>query len=120
MKDLTLKQACEKARKKMREDSDFMNQYELVKETIRFIFDEENIDEEFYEVKTEEEVVNFAKSIISSKVDIEKIEIIPNKTVLIRGNAHFNIDEAFMKRNYESHIVNMIGAFTGYTTDISL
>ena len=120
MKDLTLHEACERARKKMREDSDFMNQYEIIKETIRFLFDEENIDEEFYEVKKEEEVISFVRGIISSKVDIEKIEIIPNKTILIRGNAHFGIEDAFSKRNYESHIVKMVGAFTGYAVDVSL
>ena len=120
MKNLDLKAACENARKKMNENSEFLNHYEIIKETIKVLFDENDIDDEFYEYKNEKEVVAFVKGIIGEDVDVEKIEIIPNKTVLIRGNAHYDIDESFSKRSLESYIVKMIGAFTGYAADISL
>ena len=120
MKELTLKEACSKAREKMREDPRFLSQCDFIKEVISYLFDEENVEDDFYEVKGEKEVIEFVKSILGENVDIERIEVIPNKTVLVRADAHYDLDETFSKKSQEAYITKMISAFTGYGADVSL
>jgi hypothetical protein len=120
MKEINLKEACSKVREKMRKDPKILSHCSFIKDLISYLFDEDNIDEYFYEVKSDEEVIDFVKSILDENVDIEKIEIIPNKTVLVRADAHYDFDEAFSKRSQDVYITKTINAFTGYGADVSL
>ena len=124
MKNVTLEEACKNVREKMKEDIYFRFQYENNKSLLEVIF-KENVDEVFYEYKSEEEVLIFVKDLLSNEfiknnVEIEKIEIIPNKTVLVRGNNKLDIDEANAIREIERNISLSINAFTGYFADVSL
>lgn len=124
MKNVTLEEACKNVREKMKEDIYFRFQYENNKNLLEVIF-KENVDEVFYEYKSEEEVLIFVKDLLSNEfiknnVEIEKIEIIPDKTVLVRGNNNLDIDEANAIREIERNISLSIKAFTGYFADVSL
>ncbi|MBP3255441.1 MAG: hypothetical protein J6M60_03005 [Clostridia bacterium] len=120
MEEVTLKEACERVRQRMKNDDKFMKEYEFVKEFLKTVFKVENVDEEFYEIKADDEVLEFAKGLLKEDIKIDRIEIIPDKVVLIRADANYAVDEFYSKRDHEQYISTSIKAFTGYGTDISL
>ena len=120
MKEVTLKEACRNVREKMKKSPEFSKEYQVIKEVLETIYEGEKVDDEFYEFKTEQEVLKFTKKLLSDEIKIEKMEIIPDKIVLIRGDAHYNLDEFDCLRKLENSIATSIKAFTGYGADVSL
>ena len=125
MEEITLKEACKNCRKIMKEDWYYTIKYEAIKDILKVAFNEENIDDEFYEPMTEEQIIDFVRNCFNENCykdffKIKNIEVVPEKKVVVRGSNNFDIDEFYVLSEIEANIAITIKALTGYSVDISL